>query len=72
MKVKDIMKKTKTSSSDISIKEDESIDNACSLIKEHNLEKLTVVDKKNNIVGVITKDCLINASEDINEDFFLD
>lgn len=70
MQVKEIIKSGRAGTS-VVVNQDESIDNAAILMKEHNLSKISVTDDSNNVIGIITKDSLLEASEELNEDFFL-
>jgi len=73
MQVEDIMKKTKSvKNKDINVNAEESIDNAALLMKQNKITEVAVIDDDSNIVGVITKTDIIEASDDLNEDFFLD
>ncbi len=75
MKVKEVMKPVKgkrDAESDLNVNAEESIDNAAVLMKENGLEEIPVVDSNDKVIGKITRSSIIDACEDINEDFFLD
>ena len=72
MRVNEIMSNDKSSRTKITVNENENIDNAALLMKENRLNKITVIDDNNKVVGTITSDCIVKCSEDLNADFFLD
>jgi len=72
MRVKELMKSARGKSTSINVNEEESIDNAAILMKNNNLSQISVVNDDNKVVGVVTKDSILQASDDLNEDFFLD
>ena len=50
----------------------ENIDNAANLMRENQLDFISVIDDNNKLVGMVTKESIIEASDDLNEDFWLD
>lgn len=81
MQVKNIMKEVQPGksgktggavSSGAFVNAEESIDNAAILMKKNKLSCLPVVDDNKKVIGVITRDDLIEASDELNEDFFLE
>jgi predicted transcriptional regulator len=70
MQVKEIIKSGKAGTT-VVVNQDESIDNAALLMKEHKLAQISVADNNGKIIGVINKDSILQASDDLNEDFFL-
>jgi predicted transcriptional regulator len=72
MQVEDIMKSGKAKKSTVTINRAESVNNAATLMKQNKTSELTVVDDDDKPVGVVTKSSLIEAADDISEDFFLD
>jgi predicted transcriptional regulator len=72
MRVKELMKSARGRSTSINVNEEESIDNAALLMKNNNLSQISVVNDDDKVVGVVTKDSILQASDDLNEDFFLD
>jgi len=73
MKVEDIMKPRKSNIiPDIFVSQGENIDNAALLMREHDLKSIEVMGDAGKIVGIVTRRILINHSDDINENFFID
>lgn len=74
MKVQDIMSsvKKKSLNGDIFVHEEESIDNAALLMKDNKLDEIPVVNDDEEVVGKVTRDNIIENSDEINENFFLD
>lgn len=70
MKVEEVMKKIKGNRTKLTVNPEESIDNAALLMKNHNMDRISVINDNNRIVGTVTKDSIIEASDDLNEDFF--
>ncbi len=74
-KVKEIMKPAKKGAginTGLTVNADESIDNAALLMRDNHLEQIAVLNDSGRLVGVVTKDALIEASDELNEDFFID
>lgn len=72
MIIKDIMKVSKSARSPVVVDENENIDNAALLMKENELKEIAVVNSKDEPVGVVTREILLNNSDELNQDFFLD
>ena len=53
----------------VTINENEELDDAAIILFKNKIKKLPVVNKKGNLVGIITSTDLIAHSEDLNEDF---
>lgn len=66
------MKSAKGRPGSITVNQNESIDNAAILMRKNNLKSISVVDSKGKLVGLVTKSSILSASDDLNEDFFLD
>ncbi len=65
-KVSDIMSKNV-----ITIDKEDSIDDAASLMANHKIKKLPVLENR-RLVGIITATDLIANSDELNEEFFFD
>ena len=72
MKVKDVMKSATGKPGMITVNKNESIDNAALLMRKNNLKSISVVDGKGKLVGAVTRNSILKASDDLNEDFFFD
>ena len=72
MQAKEIMKPTKGMKTRVTVNEGESIENAAILIRDNKMREISVVDDNERVVGVITRNALIEASDDLNDSFFLD
>jgi len=68
--LKDKVSKVMTSQV-ITIDEDESLDNAAEIMKENRIKHLPITSDR-EVVGIVTTTDLIEHSDDLNEDFFLD
>ena len=71
MQSKEIMSEFNGKKTKITVNQEENIDNVALLVKENKLKQITVVDPANRAVGTITQQNLIDHSDDLNEDFFL-
>lgn len=72
MQVEDVMKAPKAGKTKFTVNQGESIDNAALLMKQNNMKSVSVVDDDGKVVGLVTRDSIIQASDDLNEDFFID
>ncbi len=72
MQIEDIMKPASGKKPKITINKEESIDNAAIILKDKKISELAVVDDEGKIIGIVTDADIIENSDDINEDFFLD
>lgn len=71
MEVREIMEPGK-SKSNYALNAGESIDNAAALMRDNKIQEVNVLDEEGKIIGKVTKDALIEASDELNEDFFLE
>ena len=72
MQIEDIMKPASGKTPEIILNKEESIDNAATLMKQNKIKEIAIVDDDDKVVGKVTRTDLIQASEEINEDFFID
>jgi len=72
MQIEDIMKPAKGSKPAISVNQEESIANAATLMKQNNKKDLLVVNDDDRVVGKVTREDIVENSDELNEDFFID
>lgn len=72
MKVKELMNPVshKVKKKEINVNPEENIDNAALLMREHDLKEIQVVEDE-KVIGLITRKVIVESSDDLNENFFL-
>ncbi len=55
----------------VAIEEDDSLDEAALLMREHKIKRLPVL-KKGELVGIVTSTEIITNAEDLNEEFYFE
>ncbi len=72
MKVKEFMNPInhRVKKKEINVNPEENIDNAALLMREHDLKEIQVVEDE-KVIGLITRKVIVESSDDLNENFFL-